>query len=378
MDIIGYDLYEVHPRWQFLKLETRDGAVGWGEVYTKWHYAGEERNTATAGAVGQMMDKYVIDADGATITKRWEEMYRSSFFRGGAVHTSAMAGIDQALWDLKGKRYGAPIWELLGGKARDRIRIYHHADETNAAEAVEQGFTAIKMSPREPFEPIATPARVAQFSKRVATARERVGDDIDIGLDFHGRVRRPMVDRLIESVEPYSPMFIEEPVTAEFPEIFTDIAARTSIPIATGERLCTRFDVKPYLEHGSLDVVQPDVSNAAGITETKRIADMAAAYDVMLAPHCPIGPIALAASLQVMVAVPNALIQEQILSTFDGWQAYLVDPAPLEHQDGFIALPTDPGLGVDVDEDVVADRHGRDLQYARPLYTYEDGGIGDG
>ena len=378
MRITDYALYEVKPRWQLLKLETSDGLVGWGEVYTKWHYVGDEPNTATAAAVGQMMDKYILDADPLEIQRLWQQMYQSSFFRGGAAHTSAIAGIDEALWDIKGKHYDAPVWDLLGGRGRDRIRLYHHADETTAAEAVEAGFTAIKMGPSGPMEPIASPGRVRQFVDRVAKAREIVGEDVDIALDFHGKVKKPMVDRLTSALEPYEPMFVEEPVTAEYPEAFASFADHTSIPIATGERLCTRFDFKPYLEAGSLDIVQPDVSNAAGITESKKIADMAAAYDVWLAPHCPIGPIALASSVQVMAVASNALVQEQTLYRNDYWKDYLVDPSPLEHEDGYLPLPTEPGLGVEVDEDVVRERDGEDLSYARGLYAYRDGGVGDG
>jgi galactonate dehydratase len=378
MHVTDYELYEVAPRWQFLKLETGEGLVGWGEVYAKWHYAGADTVTASGAAVDQMMEKYVLGEDPTEIERLWERMYRSSFYRGGAVHMSAVAGIDEALWDLKGKRHGLPVYELLGGRARDRVRLYHHASAEDAAQAVEDGFDAIKMGPSGTLDHVEKPERVQAFVDRVAEARAVVGDGVDIGIDFHGRVSKPTVARLAENLEPYEPMFIEEPVTPEFAEVFPEIAASTSIPIATGERLHTRFQFKRYLENGGLDVVQPDVSHAGGITESKKIADMASSYDAALAPHCPIGPVALMSSIHVMATASNALIQEQILSRTDGWERYVEDPAPLEHENGFVELPTDPGLGIEVDEDVVRELDGQDLDYSRPVYEYADGGVGDG
>jgi galactonate dehydratase len=377
MRVTDYELFEVAPRWQFLRVETSSGLVGWGEVYAKWHYVGDERVTASAAAVDQMMQKYVLGADPSEIERLWEQMYRSSFYRGGAVHMSAVAGIDEALWDLKGKRYDAPVYDLLGGKARDRVRLYHHASAENAERALEDGFSAIKMGPEGTLERIETPERVRQFVDRVADVRETVGDDVDIGVDFHGRVSRPMVKRLARALEPYEPMFIEEPVTPEFEEAFPELAADTSIPVATGERLHTRFDFKRYFEAGGVDVAQPDVSHAGGITESKKIADAAAARDVALAPHCPIGPIALAASVQVMAVAPSALVQEQTIYHED-WERYVEDPTPLRHEGGYLELPTGPGLGVEIDEETVRELDGENLDYSRPVYEYADGGVGDG
>lgn len=378
MRVTDYELFEVAPRWQFLKLETSSGLVGWGEVYAKWHYAGDDPVTASGAAVDQMLQKYVLGADPLEIERLWERMYRSSFYRGGAVHMSAVAGIDEALWDLKGKHYDAPVYELLGGRARDRVRLYHHASAENAETALADGFSAIKMGPSGTLERVENPARLREFVDRVARTREVVGDEVDIGIDFHGRVAKPTAKRLASALEAHDPMFIEEPVTPEFEEAFPEIAASTSIPVATGERLHTRFAFKRYFEAGGVDVAQPDVSHAGGITESKKIADMAANYDVALAPHCPIGPVALAASVQVMAVAASALIQEQTLYHTDGWERYVEDPTPLRHEDGYLKLPTGPGLGIEVDEDAVRECHGRDLDYSRPVYEYADGGVGDG
>lgn len=232
-------------------------------------------------------------------------MYRSGFYRGGPVLMSAIAGIDQALWDVKGKRFGAPVYELLGGRARDRIRVYQwiggdRPSEVGeaAAEKVSEGFTGLKMNATSELRRVDTPAAVREAEERLGEVREAVGPEVDIGVDFHGRVTKPMAKRLAKALEPYEPMFIEEPVLPEHNDALPAIAAHTSIPIATGERMFSRWDFKEVFENGSVDVIQPDLSHAGGITEVKKIADMAEAYDVALAPHCPLGPIALASCIQ--------------------------------------------------------------------------------
>jgi len=390
MRITDYELYEVPPRWQFLKLETSDGRVGWGEPYTKWHYV-DDAPSATPAAVDQMMHKYVLGEDPRRIEDLWQAMYRSSFYRGGPVHMSAIAGIDQALWDLKGKQFGAPVYELLGGPARDRIRAYQHvgahrdgdpddpaaAAARDAEEQVEKGFTALKLVPTEGLEIIDTPGTVEAAADVVGAIREAVGPDIDIALDFHGRASKTMARQLVAALEPFDPMFVEEPVTPEHDHAFERIAASTRLPIATGERLYTRSDFRPLFEADAVDVVQPDVSNSGGITETKKIADMAETYDVSIAPHCPMGPLCTASSLQIDAAVPNALVQEQVLHRTEGAFRYVENPEMFDVEDGFIDLPEGPGLGVEIDEDTVEEFDGADLSYARPLGRRADGSVGE-
>jgi len=393
MRVTDYELYEVPPRWQFLKLETSDGRVGWGEPYTKWHYRGDAPS-ATPAAVDQMMAKYVLDSDPARIEDTWQAMYRSSFYRGGPVHMSAIAGIDQALWDLKGKQFGAPVYDLLGGATRDRIRAYQHvsahrdgdhADPQAAAEAaaaeaeshVAAGFDALKLVPTEGLEIIDTPATVGEASEMVGTVREAVGRDVDIALDFHGRASKPMARKLAAAMEKFDPMFIEEPVLPEHDHAFPRVAEATDAPIATGERLYTRSDFRPLLEADAVDVVQPDVSNAGGITETMKIANMAATYDASIAPHCPMGPLCTAASLQVDAAAHNALVQEQILHKTEGAFRYVDNPEMFDVEDGFVDLPGGPGLGVEIDEDTVEEFDGVDLSYERPLGRRADGSVGE-
>ena len=391
MRITDYDLYEVPPRWQFLRLETADGLVGWGEVYTKWHYRNGS-TPATADAVDQLMQQYVLDADAADIGDIWQAMYRSSFFRGGPVHMSAIAGIDEALWDLKGRRYGAPVYDLLGGKTRDRIRTYQHVhahreaddpDEAGAAAAeeaaghVDDGFRALKLVPTGGLELVDSPAVVERARTVVGAIREAVGPSVDIALDFHGRASKAMARRLTDGLAEFDPMFIEEPVTPEMTHAFPRLAEHTGLPIATGERLYSRWDFRPLFEADAVDVVQPDVSCAGGITETRKIADMAETYDVSIAPHCPMGPLCLGASLQVDAVSPNALVQEQILHKVEGAFEYVENPEAFEVSDGFIDLPDGPGLGVEVDEEHVRELDGTDLAYDRPVGRRADGSVGE-
>ena len=314
-------------------------------------------------------------------------MYRGGFYRGGPVLMSAIAGVDQALWDFKGKQFGAPVHELLGGRARDRIRVYQWiggdrpADVGEAArEKVDAGFSALKMNATAEMRPIDTPATVADAVDRIAAVREAVGDEVDIGVDFHGRVSKPMVRRLAAALEPYDPMFIEEPVLPEHNDALASIRQSTTIPIATGERMYSRWDFKEVLETDAVDLIQPDVSHAGGITELKKIASMAEAYDVSVAPHCPLGPIALASCIQVDACTPNALIQEQSLDIHYNETSdvldYLEDPSVFEYRDGFVDIPDGDGLGIEIDEEHVRDQRG-DVDWHNPVWRHDDGSVAE-
>jgi len=381
MHLTDYELYLVPPRWQFLKLETSTGLVGWGEPYTKWHTL-EDSEPATSDAVDQLLTKCVLGNDPLAIEDLWQAMYESSFYRGGAVHMSAIAGIDQALWDIKGKHYDAPVYDLLGGRARERIQLYQGiggGDPGEVAdagrEAVEAGFDAVKTGMVGPQRSVDTPGVVDRAAERVGALREAVGPEVDIGVDFHGKVSKPMAKRLARALEPHEPMFIEEPVTPEYNEFLPDLAASTTIPIATGERMYSRMDFKGLLESGGVDVVQPDVAHAGGITETRKIASMADAYDVALAPHCPTGPLNLAAALHVDACSPNALIQEQSLFGGDLWRDYLENPELFDHDGGLVDLPDGPGLGVAVDEDALQAHVDDEFEYVRTIWRTDDGAV---
>ncbi|ELY97727.1 galactonate dehydratase [Natrialba aegyptia DSM 13077] len=390
MRVTDYELYAVPPRWQFLKLETSDGRVGWGEVYTKWHFAGDSE-PATKNAVDQLLHQYVLGEDPSRIEYLWQAMYRSSFYRGGPVHMSAIAGIDEALWDLKGTAAGMSVAELLGGPARDRIRTYRHvrahgedgvsdpaaAAAAEARDAIEAGYTAVKLVPTGGLEPIDMPATVERARDVVGAVREAIGPSVDLALDFHGRTSKAMARRLASSLEAFDPLFIEEPVTPEHDRELARLAEGTTAPIATGERLYSRWEFRPIFEADAVDIVQPDVSSAGGITETKKIADMAETYDASIAPHCPIGPLALAASLQIDAVAPNALIQEQVILDDAAAMRYVENDGVFDLTDGFLDVPDGPGLGIEIDEDRVRELAGTNLGFDRSPGHRDDGSIGE-
>jgi galactonate dehydratase len=382
MEITDYELFEVPPRWLFLKVETADGTVGWGEPVV------EGRSKSVRAAVEELMDGYMLGEDPADIERHWQRLYRGGFYRGGPVLMSAIAGIDQALWDIKGKHLGVPVYELLGGKARDRIRIYSWigGDDPSdvgdaAAKRVDAGFTALKMNATGALRHVDTPRSVKGARDRVREVREAVGDDVDIGVDFHGRVSKSMAERIAAAIEEFDPMFVEEPVLPENNEALADIARHTTVPIATGERMYSRWDFKEVFEQGAVDVVQPDLSHAGGITEVKKIAAMAEAYDVALAPHCPLGPIALASCVQVDACSPNALIQEQSLGIHynetNDVLDYLADPEVFDYEDGYIDLPEAPGLGIEIDEAYVRERAELEVDWHNPVWTHDDGSVAE-
>ncbi|USZ77375.1 galactonate dehydratase [Halorussus vallis] len=382
MKITDYELMEVPPRWLFLKVTTSDGTVGWGEPVV------EGRAKTVRAAVEELMDNYLIGEDPLPIEKHWQTMYRGGFYRGGPVLMSAIAGIDQALWDIKGKHFGAPVYELLGGRARERIRVYQWiggdrpADVGDAAkEKVDAGFTALKMNATSELRFVDTPAAVESAVDRLAQVREAVGDEVDIGVDFHGRVPKPMAKRLVKALEPYEPFFVEEPVLPEHNDALPDIAAHTTTPIATGERMYSRWDFKEVFESGAVDVIQPDLSHAGGITEVKKIASMAEAYDVAVAPHCPLGPIALASCVQVDACSPNTLIQEQSLDIHYNETSdvldYLADPDVFDYHEGYIEMPTDPGLGIEIDEETVRERAEHEVDWHNPVWHRDDGSVAE-
>ena len=381
MKITKLETYVVPPRWLFLKIETDEGITGWGEPVI-------EGRAATVEAAVHELSSYLIDKDPLRIEDLWNVMYRSGFYRGGPILMSAIAGIDQALWDIKGKYYNAPVYDLMGGACRDSIRVYswiggdRPSDVGESARlVVDKGFTAIKMNATEELQYIDSHEKVDQVIERVAAIREAVGNYIGIGIDFHGRVHKPMAKILVKELEQFRPMFIEEPVLAENNEALKEIANLTSTPIATGERMFSRWDFKKVLSEGYVDIIQPDLSHAGGITECKKIASMAEAYDVALAPHCPLGPIALAACLQVDATSHNAFIQEQSLGIHYNQGSdlldYIVDASVFDYKDGFVKLPNGPGLGVEVNEEHVKKMAEEGHAWKNPVWRHKDGSVAE-
>ena len=381
MKITKVNTYFVRPRWGFVEIETDAGFTGWGEAVLEGHAK------AVLACVEEMSD-YLIDADPANIEDIWTTLYRAGFYRGGGVMMSAISGIDQALWDIKGKVFGAPVYQLLGGKCRDKMKIYcwvggDRPSDVGAAalEKKNEGFSAIKMNATEELQMVDTYDKLDAVLERVAAIRETCGKYFGIAIDFHGRVHKPMAKVLAKKLEEFDPMFIEEPVLCENMEDFRDIAAACNIPIATGERLFSKFDFKRLLTAGGVDIIQPDLSHAGGITEVKKIAAMAEAYDVALAPHCPLGPIALAACLNVDAVSYNAVIQEQSIgihynvgkSVLD----YVQNQEDFRFTDGYVNLPVKAGLGVDVNKELVLEENKTPHSWKNPVWRHEDGSIAE-
>ena len=396
MIVTKFELFFLAPRWVFLKIETDEGISGLGEPVL------EGRAHTVAAAVDELMLD-VVGKNPFEIERLWQRMKKGSFYRGGAIMDSALAGIDQALWDIKGKALGVPVYQLLGGQVRDRVRIYGHIGAAGSEDGhthapvstdikellasadaqMARGLTALKFCPADGLEHIDTPEELKKIVARVTAVREHVGDAIDIALDFHGRFSLAMARRVFPYLEPLNLLFIEEPVLPEFTDQFELIVSSTSTPIATGERLFDRKDFKDVLRSG-IAVAQPDLSHAGGISECRRIASMAEVYDVSMAPHCPLGPIALAACLQLDFATPNFLIQEQViglgradagsrLDIYDSALKYLVDLSVFDAPNGYIELMTRPGLGIEIDEAEVRKASESAHRWRAPFWTHKDG-----
>lgn len=381
MKIIKLTTFLVPPRWLFLRIDTDAGICGWGEPVV------EGRAHTVATAVEELSD-YLVGKDPRHIEDLWNVMYRGSFYRGGPILMSAIAGVDQALWDIKGKHLGVPVHELLGGPVRERIRVYswiggdRPADTARAAKAaVERGFTAVKMNGTEEMHFVDSHAKVERVLENVEAVREAVGPHIGLAVDFHGRVHKPMAKVLMRELAPYKLMFIEEPVLSEHLDAIPELAGIAPAPIALGERLYTRYDFKRVLQMGGVDIIQPDPSHAGGITETRKIAAMAEAYDVALALHCPLGPIALAANLQLDAVCHNAFIQEQGLgihyNATNDLLDYVVDHNVFAYEDGYVAIPHGPGLGIEINEAYVTERAGVGHRWRNPLWRHDDGSVAE-
>lgn len=377
MKIARIETFHVPPRWVFVRVEASDGTVGWGEASLEGHAE------AVTGVFDAFRDRF-LGADPRRIEDIWQVGYRGGFYRGGPVLMSALAGLDQALWDLKGRHYNMPAWEMMGGKVRDSIRAYawiggDRPDDIAAAARArrEQGFTAVKMNATAEIDYLVAP-KLDDLVERVKAAQDA---GMDVGLDFHGRVHRPMAKQLARVLEPLGLLFIEEPMLSENPEGLAQLANLVSTPIAVGERLYSRWDFKPFLASGAVDIIQPDLSHAGGLSECRKIAAMAESYDVAVAPHCPLGPLALASCLQLAACTPNLVIQEMSLGIHynEGHDLlnFCTSPQVLTPVDGSLPIPMGPGLGIEIDEAGVRaadkDRHG----WRNPVWRHADGSFAE-
>ncbi|TQL47250.1 galactonate dehydratase [Homoserinimonas aerilata] len=374
------ETFMVAPRWLFVRIETDEGVVGWGEASLEGH-------SATVRTAVEQFAEYLVGRDPLTIEDHWQVLSKSGFYRGGAVLASAVSGIDQALWDIAGRHLGVPVHQLLGGAVRDRIRAYGWVggdDPSEIADSIQAqldvGLTAVKMNASGRMSRNGSVAELDAVVKRVAAARDVLGPDRDVAVDFHGRFTIATARRIAPLLEPFHPFFLEEPVVPENSHMIGALVDATTTPVATGERLYSRQEFLPVLAAG-IAIAQPDLSHAGGISEVRRIASLAEAYDVQLAPHCPLGPLALAACLQVGFATPNYLIQEQSIGIHYNQGAevldYVLDKEPLKFVNGSIERLTGPGLGIEIDEVAVraADKIGH--EWRSPIWRHDDGSLAE-
>ena len=352
MKITNIDQFFPRRRTRLVKITADNGLVGWGETTL------EGKPKSTVAAVEELAD-YLIGKDPLRIERHWQHIYRSAFYRGGNVLMTALSGIDQALWDIAGKHYGVPTHQLLGGAVRDRIRVYAHwgigslTDEGKARskERLEMlqkkgGYKAFKSGPGGKWRAHEPPAVIDAFVERAYLMREWVGPDAEIAFDFHGKMTPALAIEICHEIKGMRPMFVEEPVPQENVDALKLVSDHVPFPIATGERLLTRWGFREIFEKQAAAYIQPDTSHVGGITELKKVANMAEVYYIHIMPHCAIGPVAFSASLQVDAVVPNFLIQEQV----DSGLGDSLLKEEWEVKDGHIELPTKPGLGFEIDE----------------------------
>lgn len=362
LKITKLETFVLKNSWVFVKLSTNAGIVGWGEMLK------DKSKTCAAGA--QQVEPYLLGKDPRRVAHHWQAIYRHAFYRGGPVLTAVVSGIDQALWDIKGKALGVPVYELLGGPTREKIRIYGYQQDAEAgvADAFKVG---IRGKGRQAHRYVESPAFVKEMADRFGALRDQLGPDVDIGVDFHGAVQPQTAMLLMKALEPYQPMFYEEPVQCQNVDVMAELAKKTHIPVATGERVFTKWGFREVLDKKAASILQPDVCYAGGITELRLIAGMAEAHYVPLAPHNPQGPCSLAASCQIAASIPNFMIQEGGTRT----HANLLK-VPFAQQDGFLPLPQGPGLGIEIDEDKLLAQVGEPNPYPE-TYDADDGSVVD-
>lgn len=372
------ETFYVPPRWLFVRVEADDGAFGWGEASLEGHAE------AVDGAFEALRDR-LIGADPRCIEDMWQIAYRGGFYRGGPVLMSAISGIDQALWDLKGRHYNLPAWEMLGGKVRERIRAYawiggdRPGEIATAARArKEQGFSAVKMNATAELDFIVTPAQLLEVAERVKAAQS---EGLEVAVDFHGRVHRAAAKQLAKLLDPLGLLFIEEPLLSENPEGLAQLANLISTPIALGERLYSRWDFKAFLREGHVDIIQPDLSHAGGLSECRKIASMAEAFDVAVAPHCPLGPLALASCIQLGACTPNVVIQEISLGIHynhgHDLLGFVSNPEVLTPKEGQLHVPLGVGLGVEINETDVREVSKNRHRWRNPVWRFDDGRLAE-
>lgn len=381
MKIIKLRLYPVAPRWCFLAIDTDAGITGWGEPVI-------EGKVDTVMAAVTELGHFLIGKDPCQINDIWQVLYRGGFYRGGPILMSAISGIDQALWDIKGKFMQQPVHQLLGGLVREKMPIYSWVggddptDEiSEIRKQIKSGRHTFKLNGCGKLKHIDSHKAVDDIISRIGLIRDTFGNSIDFGLDFHGRVSMPMAKVLLHELTFARPLFVEEPVLAENYEYYANLSQTSFITLAAGERMYSRHEFKRVLSQGGLGILQPDVSHAGGISECVKIAAMAEAYDVALAPHCPLGPIALSASLTVDFVAHNAILQETSMGMHYNKDAdlldYVLNKDDFNISEGFIKPLTKPGLGVELDEQAIIAASKKQQTWRNPLWRHNDGSVAE-
>jgi galactonate dehydratase len=387
MKIVDVTTVVVNARmrnWVFVKVQTDvAGLHGWGEATMEW------KTRAVVGCV-EDLKPMLLGRDPTRINFLWQILYRHSYFRVGAIGMTAISGIEQACLDILAKSLGVPVYKLLGGKVRDKVRMYTHLGlgeskavyesfESNkvmerALAVREQGYTALKVV----FVPYSRPLEgipaVKHFAKLVGDLREAVGDDTDIMIDFHGRTTTGQAIQYINAIEEFHPLFCEEPVPPEQPEAMLEVRRSVKVPIATGERLVTRWEFRRICELQACHILQPDLSHCGGLFEARRIADMAETYFMGIAPHNPNGPVANAAALHFALSTPNFLIQEDMLGDVP-WRFDVVETA-IERRDGYWLPLETPGMGIEVNEREAA-KHPFAQEELQQMVFLDDGSVAE-
>lgn len=361
IQVTQVEAFVLRNSWVFVKVSTDAGISGWGEMLK------DDAKACAAGALE--VGDYLVGQDPCRVVHHWQAIHRGAFYRGGPIKTAISSGIDQALWDIKGKVYGVPVYKLLGGPTRDRVRVYGTIDEKTGVNAMKTG---PRGEERKAIKYVEGQKYVDEVVERFRALREKYGSEVDIGLDFHGTVQPPTALLLMKALEPYNPWFYEEIAQALNVDVMAELARKTHVPIATGERIFTKWGFREILEKRAAAILQPDVCYAGGITELRLIAGMAEAYYTPLAPHNPQGPCSLAASLQIAAAIPNFLIQERGDNEYADLLAKPLPPV----RNGHRPLLAGPGLGITIDEDKLLAQVGEPREY-RPQFDPDDGSVVD-
>ena len=382
MKITDIKVYLVQHGGTYVKIETDEGLCGWGEATLGY---------SPQSVTGMLNDMrlYLVGQDPMRIELIWQSLFRDMFMRGGPSHMAAISGIDMALWDLKGKAYGQPVYQLLGGAAHDRLRLYSHihgksaeAIAREARELVATGITMVRFRAFHNWDPerrFYMDRGVAEQLEYLAAIREAVGPEVDIIVECHGRYDPVWATRLARESEPYRPFFIEDPIRQENPEAMRVLREHCNVPLAAGERYHSRWDFRDVIVNQYLDYIRPDICHCGGISEMRKIAALAETYYIGVVPHNTQGPLAMAACMHTALAIDNVPVVEAIYANPKNRNARdyaYTQPWP-QVEDGFALPPQGPGLGMEVDEQALIAAQSGFAPHTQPMLRGQDGSVKD-